>query len=893
MTDERQPRAANKKTPDDVSEFEREQLRFFLATGDIAATLASVNPSLAWLPDLYAMKLVQSETQLIAWIERNFADVDAVRDVVNNIRLFGPETANLLEFRLNNQARTLSPLVTKCWQLIIRHMRTAKQSLVQNEWFEISPQLKRGEHSTALLERFANSLRPKLKLDKRFSLSDRRVTEAEHPSDLMSIDYKVESGISSSDVLAIWPGSAAAETEEALLMQLTSALCSALADATDVGVESNEAFSTSDSDVPSVAQHQQNEYHSGFQVIVRVIVEIWTRLAAKSPPKAKAIAERWRDSDFRLMRRLALFAAADAVIPADFAADMLVRLPSAELYLFGSSVEIIRLIRARWKEFPKPKQNVILRRFRDGPPHSIFREGADIHRAVDHSRFEILSSMLRDGFDIGKAGKRLLAEITTRYPQWRPKPPEQVGFHTWNESGPREVAGEVDKLRNVVDRQLVAKAKETAGKADFMDGDIWQGLCLADPDRALRGLDAAAADGDWTVGFWEKLLWSLTAYGDPNTETRIAQLLLQWPAETFSKLSAASSSWLHNRVKTLPDDLLWPLWDKIADAVVIETPESESLRMREPFTDAINAPAGRLAEILLRKVTKEDTELSGGLRARFDKLVDASGRPGLLARVRLAADVPFLFARAPKWTKSRLLPLFEWKSPEAADVWSARKYSNAIGTPELFGLIKKPFLEVFSRQDVQPEDLRTFADWLVAILIVNQAQNAGYPLEPTEARAAMRRAGPTALSSVGHTLAVDMERAKPKDKANRWRKVIGPVFQAIWPLDVELQTSATTFQLVLLLQATGDAFPEAAAVIIPFIRPDEPHGHTTVSSIAEAPAELYKASPTKMLDLLTAIVGNAPPGSVYALSKALSRLRAIEPQLADTRKFQRLLNCAS
>jgi hypothetical protein len=315
--------------------------------------------------------------------------------------------------------------------------------------------------------------------------------------------------------------------------------------------------------------------------------------------------------------------------------------------------------------------------------------------------------------------------------------------------------------------------------------------------------------------------------------------------------------------------------------------------MRDAFNDAINAPAGRLAEILLRKVTKEDTELSGGLRARFDKLVDAPGRPGLLARVRLAADVPFLFARAPNWTKSKLLPLFDWASPDAADVWSARKYSNAIGTPELFRLIKKPFLELFSRQDVQSEDLRTFAEWLAAILIVNQAEDAGYPLDPAEARAALRRAGPTALSSVGRNLAAEMERAKPEDKVERWRKVIGPVFQAIWPLDVELQTSATTFELVRILRATGDAFPEAANVIIPFIRSDEPRSHTTVYSIAEAPAELYKASPDKMLDLLAAIVGDAPPGSIYALGKALSRVRAIEPKLADTRKFQKLLICAS
>jgi hypothetical protein len=315
--------------------------------------------------------------------------------------------------------------------------------------------------------------------------------------------------------------------------------------------------------------------------------------------------------------------------------------------------------------------------------------------------------------------------------------------------------------------------------------------------------------------------------------------------------------------------------------------------MRDVFNDAINAPPGWLAEILLRKVPEGGVELPGTLVARFDRLVDAPGKQGMLARVRLARDVPFLFARAPNWTKSKLLPHFEWSSPDAADVWSARKYSSVIGSPELFGLTKKPFLELFGRNNLPDEDLRTFAEWLAAILTVNQAEGAGYPLTPIEARSALRRAGAKALSSVGHRLASEMESAKPEDKTNFWRTVVGPVFQALWPLDVKLQTSASTFKLVQILCATGEAFPEAVDVILPFIQPDDPGSQTTVYSIAEASDSLYKAAPSKMLDLIAAVVGEALPGSVYALGKALSRLRAIDPNLADTRKFQKLLTYAS
>src|SRR6266536_1299110 len=216
------PKASRKKTPADTTPFEREQLRFFLSGGDLAATLSEVNPSLAWLPVLAEMKLIQNETQLIAWIERNFADVDAIRDVVANIHFFGPETAAFLEYRLNARGANLSPLLAKSWSLVIRHMRAAKKGLAQSEWFEIAPQLKRGDHSTVVLERLANALRPKLRIGKRFFWRDTPEDKApERPSDLMSIDFEVEESVSSDDVLAAWPNNAAPETDQSLLSQLT------------------------------------------------------------------------------------------------------------------------------------------------------------------------------------------------------------------------------------------------------------------------------------------------------------------------------------------------------------------------------------------------------------------------------------------------------------------------------------------------------------------------------------------------------------------------------------------------------------------------------------------------------------------------------------------------
>src|SRR5262249_14435094 len=115
--------SVRKKTPTDTTEFEREQLRFFLSGSQVSERLADLNPSLAWLPEFLKMKIIQEPGQLARWIEKNFTDYNAIREVATNIDFFDTATANLLELSLNRQLDHLPQLLTKCWYLIIRYIR--------------------------------------------------------------------------------------------------------------------------------------------------------------------------------------------------------------------------------------------------------------------------------------------------------------------------------------------------------------------------------------------------------------------------------------------------------------------------------------------------------------------------------------------------------------------------------------------------------------------------------------------------------------------------------------------------------------------------------------------------------------------------------------------------
>ena len=56
---------------------------------------------------------------------------------------------------------------------------------------------------------------------------------------------------------------------------------------------------------------------------------------------------------------------------------------------------------------------------------------------------------------------------------------------------------------------------------------------------------------------------------------------------------------------------------------------------------------------------------------------------------------------------------------------------------------------------------------------------------------------------------------------------------------------------------------------------------------------LFSSSPAKMLNLISAVVGDPPPASVHALQQTLTRIQAADPKLADTQRFQKLSRYAS
>lgn len=877
------------KDPASTSDFEREQLSFLIAQDQPARLLVQNNPSLAWLHTLADLKLVgHDQPWLVEWFELNLENPDAVRDVVANIGLLGTKVGDFLDYRLRHLKKPLSSLYAIAWGLIVRHLKTAGRDHLDDRWFLLEPRLGSGETTPEVMDLLTNLLRPTVRVSKRFTIGDRSASPASSLRDLMAVDFETDENIDVDQIMRLWPKTSPLDQDLKLLTRLCDALDQTLDDLEALGLEASGEFTATDSDVPSVADHPQNSYRHGFLPIVRVIAELWTRIAEKDANAARRFVTRWTQSQHKLDRRLALFAATDPIVTPEMAADVLSHVPREEFFFSNSTVELFRLLEKRWPTLPEPTRRAIEARFIEGAPEDAFREGADVARLIDRERYESIGALKRLGYALSGRALATFDDIQARYPEWQLRPAAQTGFHIWTGEVTSVGESDVKNLTGVADGDLVATARRLDSAAEFHDGNNWSTLCNTDPPRALRGLLAEASAGRWNAETWRPLLWSRPANPPSDFAEAVAQALVQWPEASFAEIAKPAAGWLETPPALALGDVFWDVWDRVLRNIPAETDEGDPARY---FERAINTPPGNLAEAVLKRTPppRADLALPPSIEHRLTVLCSLPGHNGALACARLATDVAFLFARAPQWTTANIVPLFSWDHPLALAAWSARIYANTIGSPALFALMKQPFLELFARAEVPSKLKEDYADWLLVPLFSNQAHNTGYDLTTLEARAALRRIGPNALWQIGHRFAIEMEAAKEDEKLKVWREIVGPVFRGTWPLDAELQTPRANFKLVQMLRATGDAFPEAVDQVIPFVTPEsgEPYG-TTLFSLGDADNVLYALAPRKLLDLVDALVGDNDAGSIYGLRKVLDRLLETDPTIAGSPKYQRL-----
>jgi len=273
-------------------------------------------------------------------------------------------------------------------------------------------------------------------------------------------------------------------------------------------------------------------------------------------------------------------------------------------------------------------------------------------------------------------------------------------------------------------------------------------------------------------------------------------------------LAALLRASAHETSDSLRPQLVRAIEDLMAHALLAEAPST-----RDPLADAINYPAGILAETILEvlrsKPLGRGENLPDDVRILLDRLFQTATPAGRLARVIISSRLALLHAVDETWAREWAIPCFDWARPdEALGAWQGYLWSPRLD-PALAAAIKPHFLATF---DHLAELGNRFRQQLAGLLAFASIEIYSV-ISAGEAKEALSKLDEDGRATVAHWLERKLEGAGNR-AASLWRQTVGPWLQAAWPRETRLHGSKSSINLALAATKAGSAFPEAVTTVL-------------------------------------------------------------------------------
>jgi hypothetical protein len=860
-----------------------------LSHGDAALLVGELAPSPEWVCPLQERRVfnrVHAHAGL--WIAARLNDADMIRAAVL-LPQFDDRAVWYVERALEQKRDELPSVRLKAWQLILKS-KTPKINPYDNyEWLAAVRYIRKGEAGHNERQLVRRLLQPRMVVERVWHTPEEKISDEEYLHDLLRVDFRSVGSPTPAEILEAWPQDVA--LEKALFSVLERALTEALEEASDAGFLNG--WDGASSDVPSVADHPQNTYRSGFYPIVRVLADLWTRIASKDKILARNAVAGWQHSPFLLIRRVFLFAAcSETTYSAKEAAKAVLELDDKTFWIGSAPVEVMRLMVNRWDYFDRVDRETFESRVREGIPRklfpdNVFEEEEKWVSVRDNAIMRRLARLQSAGKALGPESEAMLRGLRSEHPQWTPGGGDRDDFSVWHEShnGPD---GEPNLLSGVSDHLLVQEAMRLQREQQFEQGDVWRLLCAADPRRALHGLELETKADHWDANAWRDLIWATIQNQDETFQVTLAGMLLKMPKSILAEIISPACSWLQQNRKlltnatpkiehfsvrsyfadfvgrllnrSLPKERYLAVWDRLADVVYAANLELDTVAEDHLFEHALGQPAYILAQSLLERIASSNPLQGTGipleLRKRLTRIVYSVGDPGLFARLRLCQSLSYLEWLDHEWAFSHLLPSLDWSRTHALAMWQARA-QDRVGTTDLFNTLKKSMIIAFEQPAMTDNSLEALLGQLLWIAI---AHRRGESQEYAVSNADIKRAlstGPDILRvhcawQLWSSMSQLGENAT--ERAERWQRTVGPLFEAIWPLDAALRSEAASRNLVLMALECGDAFPEAVDAVVDLIIPYQLYMVTHEFRLEAAHEGVIRKYPKHALRLLNALI---------------------------------------
>ena len=638
--------------------------------------------------------------------------------------------------------------------------------------------------------------------------------------------------------------------------------------------------------LPSISDHEQNEYASEWGILVECARDAWLETKKTNVTKALRKARDWQKIPYPIFKRLAFFAAAqEDVVPARVALKWLLSDNGWWLWAEETQRESIRLIVALAPKLGREEARLLASVILKGMPRKMQGRISDegFNRINDRAVWLRLAKARDAGMVLNQVAQSELDALSEKHP-WNLAEDERDEFPFWMESGwvdrsPSPGVYESIPKNDIELAEWIKKPPVSDGLYD--DSEAWQKYCHNNRETVLAAFAILAKCKNWPAERWGG---ALRMWGNDESlgkSWQAATLIIDAEDEFLKNPHVVHplASWLRKQWRQIPEQD-GALFFRLSRRVIMSGDKHQLLNV-DPLTDAMNNPVGMATEGLLHWLFRSGRpQLNADMRNVLTLLCedgDVQFRP---ARVWIAAFTRNLFIIDEEWTKQTLLPLFDWnKSAEAHAVWYGFLFFYRATFP-LIEEIKAPFLDTAMHCGDMGEMGHKYAAVLTWL-----ALGHGNEIFSQE----QFREATDYLSEVGLCRAADAIIRALKDAGEQrgecWRGRVSPYFKHVWPRHKKKVTQRTAEQIARVCIAAEDNFADAMNQLEDFL---VPVGHPGGIYHGYLSSELCTKFPEEALRLIAAITGDGPTHARGKLREYLDTIRQARPELADTPEFIRL-----
>ena len=550
------------------------------------------------------------------------------------------------------------------------------------------------------------------------------------------------------------------------------------------------------------------------------------------PALARAQTDYWKTVEYPIFKRLVCFA---LTRPNLFtAAEAFDYLSANEFVLWHHScrTELRELLVLTWPALTPGQAFSLTETVLKGPPRRLYRSDLspeDIAEVSKDAIRERLATIRATGCPLPVQAAEFLREAElAEAPERVPSPEEESPIRDLTAP---EIA---DALRN---------GFSPTGKYRQQ----WTDLASNDLPRAVDALGHLAGLGAWPTDLWSAALGQAvmlaSSGGADHGVFPLLELVLAAPDNVVAENLHSVTLILHflpNLKSPAADMLYWRLWDS---AFGIARQRADGEPAVDSVEAALNVPVGRLTdELFYWAGTRAEDGDAEPFWIRLEKTCGA-GSLGREARALAAIRTAWLFGSRPEWTRTTLLPCFDWKlSDEAKLVWKGFTF-GATFSPSLWSALRDDFLATFDNLgQLDAEAVRVFHQLIGRIAIHEPAW-----LTDDEAQRIVTLAPHVGREQIAWVFWTSLDAAGEK-AGSLWRDRIGPWISACWQPDEALKEPDTSMNLIRVSLAAGDAIPEAVDAVLPRMSPvDHPEGAIFLLAQSKAPEE-FPLETVKLLD---------------------------------------------